>query len=192
MRTTLLTALVSLLFLGACKNKSESTTKDKDTAQVKSMTATDERTARADALKKMTVMPLEKIQQIMPAEIDGAKQSNFNNSMQWGYGYATAEYNKTKAEGIQVTIYDCAGEEGSAYYLNNFYDKLNQDKQDSSEYTKTIDFMGSKAMEFYNKDLNYSTLTYMVDGHLMVQLQGKKKTVNDLKAVAQKINLKTS
>lgn len=190
MRSFLLIAIASSLLAVGCQGKSDSSAAPKDTAQVKSMTTVDERTTKIEALKKMPTIPMDKLQGLMPKDIDGVKQTNFSYDMQWGYGYATADFDKTKAEGIKVTFYDCSGPEGSTYYAGNFYDKLNQDKQDSSEYSKTIDLMGAKAIEFYNKDVNYSTLTYMVGDNLLVQLQGKKKKPEDLKAVAQKLNLK--
>jgi hypothetical protein len=152
--------------------------------------AVDERTSKSEALKKLTPLDLDKMQALFPKNIYGSKQSNFNYSMQWGYAFATADYNKTKALGTTVAIYDCAGEDGALYYLHNFYDNLNKPYENASEYGKTIDLSGGKAIETYNKELNYSTLTYMVSDRLMVVLQGKKMNPEQLKDVAKKINVK--
>lgn len=191
MKTLLFIVLSSCLIMAGCKSKSTSAPEKTDTATVKSMTV-DARTERVDALKKLTPFGLEDMQKLMPKEINGAKQSNFNYSMQWGYSSATADFNKTKALGTTIQLYDCAGEEGSTYFTSNFYDKLNEVKQDSVEYSKAVDLLGGKAIETYNRQVNYSTLTYMVNDRVLVVMQGKKMKPEELKAIAQKINLKLS
>lgn len=175
----------------ACKNKSASFTGNQDSAKMKAViTGVDERTSKKQALEKLIPFGLEEMKKIMPSGIDGIKQSNFNYSTQWGYAYASADYNKTKALGITLTIYDCAGDQGSDYYLNNFYDKLPQSRQDSTEYTKTVDMMGEKAIESYNSQVNYATLNYMTGDRILVMMQGKKMKPRELKAIAQKLKLK--
>ena len=191
MKTLLVIIVSSCLLMIGCKNKSTPVPEKTDTATVKSMTV-DERTEKLEALKKLTPFGLADMQKLMPKEIEGAKQSNFNYSMQWGYASATADFNKTKALGTTIQLYDCAGEEGSGYFTSNFYDKLNESKQDSVEYSKAVDLMGEKAIETYNRQVNYSTLTYMVNDRVLVVMQGKKMKPDELKAIAQKINLKLS
>lgn len=191
MKTLLFIAVSSCLLMVGCKSKSTSNPEVTDTATVKSMTV-DARTEKMEALKKLTPFGLQDMQKLMPKQVDGVKQSNFNYSMQWGYASATADFNKTKALGTTIQLYDCAGEEGSAYFTSNFYDKLNESKQDSVEYSKVVDLMDGKAIETYNKQVNYSTLTYMVNDRVLVVMQGKKMKPEELKAIAQKINLKLS
>jgi len=191
MKTLLFIVASGCLFMIGCKSKSISAPEKTDTATVKSMTV-DARTEKVDALKKLAPFGLEDMQKLMPKQVDGAKQSNFNYSMQWGYASATADFNKTKALGTTVQLYDCAGEEGSIYFTSNFYDKLSETKQDSVEYSKIVDLLDGKAIETYNKQVNYSTLTYMVNDRVLVVMQGKKMKPEELKAIAQKLNLKLS
>lgn len=191
MKTFLLMVMSGCLLMAGCKNKPAPVPVKADTATVKGMTV-DARTEKVDALKKLAPFGLEDMQKLMPKEIEGARQSNFNYSMQWGYASATADFNKTKALGTTVQLYDCAGEEGSAYFTSNFYDKLNESRQDSVEYSKAVDLMGGKAIETYNRQVNYSTLTYMVNDRVLVVMQGKKMKPEELKAIAQKLNLRLS
>lgn len=187
-----ITMAVTCLIITSCKNRSTSVAANQDSAKLKAITTVaDERTNKKQALQKLSPYGLETLQKIMPASINGIKESNFNYSMQWGYAYATADYNKTKALGITLAVYDCAGEEGSDYYLNNFYDRLFQSKQDNDEYVKTIDMMGGKAIETYNKQVNYATLTYMADDRILIVMQGKKMKPEELKAIAEKLKLKS-
>lgn len=188
MKTSLLVATFSSLIFIACKNNTASVQATADSVKIKAMnTVVDERTAKAETLKKLTPYELDKMQSLLPKDIDGVKQTNFNYSMQWGYSYATADYNKTKALGTSIAVYDCAGEDGSLYYLHNFYDNLNKPYENASEYGKTINLSGAQAIETYNKELHYCTLTYMTDERLMVVLQGKKMTPDDLIKLAQKL-----
>lgn len=190
MKSFLVIAVVCCMLMTSCKSKSASAVHEQDSANVKAITAVDERTSKKQALQKLTPNGLDEMQKIMPASIDEMKQSNFNFSMQWGYAYATADYNKTKALGITLTIYDCAGHEGSDYCMNNFYDRLLQPKQDSIEYVRIIDMMGGKAIESYNKQVDYATLTYMTGDRILIVMQGKKMKPEELKAIAKKLKLK--
>ena len=190
MKSFLVTAFACCILAASCKNKSASAVHEQDSTKIKAMSSVDERTTKKQALQKLTPYGLDEMQKIMPASIDGMKQTNFNFSMQWGYAFATADYNKTKALGITLTIYDCGGEEGSHYYLNNFYDKLSQVKQDATENIKVIDMMGGKAIESYNKQVDYATLTYMTGDRILIVMQGKKMTPEELKAIAKKLKIK--
>ncbi len=192
MKSSLLLTIACCVLLIACESKSSSSSTDKDSAQVKAMSTVDERTSKKEALEKLTPYGLNEMQALMPKEIEGMPQRNFNYSMQWSYAYATADYNKTKALGVTLAIYDCAGKEGSEYYLNNFYDKLSQSRQDSVEYIKSVDLMGGKAIESYNEEVNYATLKYMANNRILVVIQGKKMTPEELIKMAQKLKFKAS
>lgn len=190
MKSFLVSAVACCILVASCKSKSASAVPEQDSTKLKAMTSVDERTEKKQALQKLTPYGLEEMQKIMPASIDGMKETNFNYSMQWGYAYATADYNKTKAFGITLTIYDCAGHEGSDFCLDNFYDRLSQPKQDSIEYVKVIDMMGGKAIESYNKQVDYATLTYIIGDRILIVMQGKKMKPEELKAIAKKLKLK--
>lgn len=183
----LLTVAGLCLFFIACNNdKPADAPPADDSVKVKTAsTPLNEKDAKIEALKKTTPLSLERLKELMPAEADSSRQTNFNSSMQWGYAYASADYPK-KSHSLKIEFYDCAGNEGSNYYAANFADKLS--KPDAN--TTVIDFMGSKALESYDKQMNYATLTYMAGGRLLVQLQGKKMNTDQLRSIAQQINIK--
>jgi hypothetical protein len=189
MRVSLVTALSVLILIAACKSKTASGNTDpvKTTSQADS---TDEKTAKTAALKKLSPLGLEKIEALMPKEIDSAAQKNFSSSMQFGYPFCTADYPKNKTTAIKLTIADCAGDQGTANYATNFWEKLDKNEETADGYSKTVQLMGSKAIESYNKTIDYATLTYMVGDRLMVTLQGKKMKPEELAAVAEKIGLR--
>jgi hypothetical protein len=63
-------------------------------------------------------------------------------------------------------------------------------QENSREYTKTIDFNGSKAIENYNKENKEARLTYNTNDRLLVVLKGRNITPDELKSAASKLNFK--
>jgi hypothetical protein len=55
---------------------------------------------------------------------------------------------------------------------------------------KTIDFMGGRAIEQNDKNSNQSTLTYLAGERVMVVLQGRNMTSEELKEAANSIQVK--
>ena len=181
-----------LLLITACSNKKNAAdkTENKD-ATIKSMSApVDEKAKKIEQLKKMPQLTLEQMKLLLPQELDSAKQKNYMTSTQFGYGIATVEYPKTKSRGLKVTLYDCAGEMGSVNYFENYWDNLNVQRESDQEFTKTIDFMGGKAVEKYQKDLNLSTLTFVIRDRLVVIVEGKNMRPEELEEAAKKLHKK--
>jgi len=188
MKRFLFVAVVSIVF-AACGGKNADT-ENKDLA-VKAMTApVDERAQKTEELKKASQLTLEQMRVLLPSELDSAKERNYLASTQFGYGLASIEYPKSKSRSIKVTLYDCAGELGSANYFENYWNNLNVQHQSENEFMKTIDFEGGKAVETFKKDLNLSSLTFVVRGRLVITMEGKNLSPEELEAAAKKLHKK--
>jgi predicted ribonuclease toxin of YeeF-YezG toxin-antitoxin module len=183
-------ALLSFAFVSCSSNKK--TDAENKEAAVKSMTTppVDEKEKKTEELKKAPQLTLEQIRMLLPAELNGVREKNYQSSTQFGYGLATAEYPKSKTKGIKVTLYDCAGESGYVNYFENYWNHLNSKNETETEFKKTIDFEGGKAIETYKKDMNLSTLTFVVRGRLIVVLEGKNMEPGELEAAAKQLHAK--
>ena len=191
--------LLAIVFAACGNDKTKVSTTEKNEdgttttteVDVKGMTnAADEMTKKMDDLKKLKPLTIEQMKAFLPEEWEGAKQSNYNASATMGYTLAGAEYKKDDKTKMEIQLIDCAGEMGAMYYSSAFWTGMNFQQENENEYTKTIDFMGGRAIENYRKDQNHSTLTYIVNDRLMVVLQGDNMSPEQLKAAAQKLNLK--
>ena len=196
-------ALLLLTFVfGACGNdktkistteKNDDGTITKTEVDVKGMNnAADEMEQKMDALKKLKPLTIEQLKALLPEEIDEVKQSNYNASATMGYTYASADYKKDQEKGLEIQLFDCAGEMGAMYYSTAFMAGMNFQQENENEYTKTIDFNGGRAIENHRKEQNHTTLTYIVNDRLMVVLQGNNLSPEELKAVAKKLDFKVS
>jgi hypothetical protein len=190
MKRLLLLAFVSLIFI-ACGRDKKPPPDNKD-AQVKSMTSApvDEREKRTEELKKAPQLTLEQMRMLMPTELDSAKERNYLASTQFGYGLASVEYPKGKGRGLKVSLYDCAGEMGYPNYFENYWNHLNVATQSDNEFMKTIDFQGGKAVETYKKDMNLTTLTFVIRNRLVIMVEGKNMTPQEVEAAASKLHKK--
>lgn len=190
MKQILLAIMVSFLF-SACGGKKTEDKKETKEATVKAIsTPVDEKTQKTEELKKAPQLTLEQMRALLPNELDSAKGRNFLSSTQFGYGLASIEYPKSKSRLIKVTLYDCAGELGSANYFENYWNYLNVNKQTDQDFTKTIDFEGDKAIETFKKDMNLSTITFAIRGRLIIIMEGKNMEPEELESVAKKLHQK--
>ncbi len=192
--------LPAILVISSCnndKNKVTTTEKNDDGTVTKTevdvkglSTKADEMTAKMEALKTMKPLTIEEMRALLPETFDGVKQSNYNASATMGYTIVGVEYEKDSKNQLKVQLYDCAGEMGSAFYASAFWTSMNFQQENDEGYTKTVDFMNGRAIEAYKKERNESTLTYVVGDRLMVILEGKNMNPEELKAAAQKLNIK--
>jgi hypothetical protein len=198
MKQVFLVALITALSIAACNNDKQTaktnfqdSTATAQAAAVKAMTAaSDETNKKIENLKSLTPLGTDELKALLPEEISGIKQSEYNTSSSLGYSFAEGNYKKNDSTDIQLMIYDCAGEAGANWYGAQYLAAMNIQQDDSHEYTKTIDFMGGKALENYNKDSHETTLTYTSNNRLLVIIKGRNVSPEELKAAAQKLNMK--
>ncbi len=192
--------LPAILVISSCNNdKSKVTTTEKNDdgtvtkteVDVKGLSSkADEMTEKMEALKTMKPLTIEEMRALLPETFDGVKQTNYNASATMGYTIVAVDYEKDSKNELKVQLYDCAGEMGASFYASAFWTTMNFQQENDEGYTKTVDFMNGKAIEAYKKDRNESTLTYVVGDRLMVILEGKNMNPEELKAAAQKLNIK--
>ena len=193
--------IAATLFLVACgssDDKKISTTtenadgsKTKTEVNVKGMeTKADELNTKLEALKKMAPLTIEQMKTMLPEEIESVKKTNYNAASNFGYTFVGADYKKDNKTALEVKLYDCAGENGAMFYSSTFWSGMEFQQENDKEYTKTVDFMGGRAIERYNKERNESTLTYVVSDRVLVNLDGRNMNPDEVKAAAQKLNIK--
>src|SRR6476661_6283702 len=141
MKYLFLTAVIVVCF-AACNNgksytattKNADGTETKTSVDVKSMsTTTDEMNKKIEELKKLTPYTLDQLKALLPAELNGMQQSNYNSSTAMGYALISADYKKDDTTSLQVSVYDCAGEAGSAWYGMAYWSKMSFQQESSTE-----------------------------------------------------------
>lgn len=203
MKHFLLSALTSILIVSSCgsddpkiksveKNEDGTTTTTSyDADNLKKMAESgDEMTKKMEELKKLTPLSLDQLKALLPEELNGMKRTNYNTHSMMGYAVAEAEYKSEDNKELKVVIYDCAGEAGAGMYSITYWGAMNFQQESETEYTKTIEFNGEKAIENYKKDANISTLTYVASDRLVAVLTGNNMDPSAVKDAAQKLNLK--
>jgi hypothetical protein len=194
MKRFMLAVWVSALVLSACGNHDDAAHKvakesEKPLPEIKGMaTPQDEATQRMNDLKKMTPLSLEDLTALLPAEWNGMKRSGFNSSNSMGYSFAGAHYQKGSS-GVDLMLYDCAGEAGSAWYSASYQTKMNMKQENENDYMKWVDFKGGKAIETYKKDSKQGSLTFVGNKQVLVILSGNKVSPENLKELAGKLDL---
>jgi hypothetical protein len=201
MKQLFLPVLMFAFLLTACNNDKKITTTEKNedgsetktSVEVKGVATTaDEMNQKMEALKKLTALTTDQLKALLPEDINGIKRTEYNTNSMAGYSVAIGEYRKDDSTELELTIYDCAGEAGAGMYGLTYWGAMNYQQESSTEYTKTIDFRGGKAIENYHKNNNTSTLTYVANERLLVVLKGQNMSPDELKTAAEKLNLKIS
>ncbi len=147
---------------------------------------------KTDALKRLTPLTTDQLKAMLPQEIDGMQRSSFDVNSAMGISVGDAEYKKNDTTSIKIGMYDCAGETGSAYYSASYWLKMNMQSESDNGYTKTVDLMGGKAVETFEKSSNHYTLVYLGNDRILVSLEGNNISADELRNVAKSLNMKVS
>jgi hypothetical protein len=145
---------------------------------------------KTEELQKLSPYTLDQMNSLLPQELMGAKGSNISASSVSGVPYAEGTYPINDSSEVKVSIYDCAGDAGVGIYNIQYSNLMNFEMVSEEEYTKTIDFNGSRAIEHSKKDNSFASLTYLGAGRLLVTLEGKNTGVGMLKKAAGSLNFK--
>lgn len=191
--------LSAVLIMFACNNNKKSgevtvTSEDgKTTATVDASNASQAADAlqkKAEELQKLSPYTLDQMKALLPEELAGAKRSKFSASSAMGAAFAEGSYPINDSSEIEVKIFDCAGQAGSGIYSMQYLGMMNYQSESDDEYTKTIEFNGSRAIEHSKKDNSRSSLIYLGADRLLVTLEGQNTGVDMLKKAAGSLNLK--
>lgn len=147
-------------------------------------------TKKTEELQKLSPYTLDQMKALLPEELAGAKRSKFSANSAMGAAYAEGKYAINDSTELELKIFDCAGQAGAGIYSMQFLGMMNFQSESDEEYTKTIEFNGSKAVEHLNKRNNRSTLSYLSGDRLLVTLEGRNISVDELKQAAGTLNIK--
>ncbi len=147
----------------------------------------DKTEAKIDELKKLKPVSNESLKAILPEELNGLKRTGYN-MVNMGFAMGEAEYKVSDDSEIKVIIYDCVGEAGSAFYSMNYFTRLSMEQEDENGYTKSVDFLGNKAIEHFDKSSKNYTLTYVTAERFLVSLEGRNTSYDQLKSLAQSLD----
>jgi hypothetical protein len=188
--------LAAGLVFTACKPKTTITSDDGnskvsvDLSEVQN--TDDEMNKKIEELKKLQPLTVAQIKEMLPEELLGIKRTNFNSTSAMGFATGDAEYKKDDTTSLRLTIWDCAGEAGSGFYALNYWTKMSMESENENGYTKTVDFMGGKAVEDYKKYNDAYTLTFTSNDRLMITLAGQHIPLSTLQDAAKSLNLKVN
>jgi hypothetical protein len=113
-------------------------------------------------------------------------------SSDMGYTVAHADYEKNSKTDMRVTVYDCSGEAGAGKYKAIFANKMKEQQENEEGYTKTIDFLGDKAVERHEKKNKLTTLTFMTDNRILVVVSARNFEPEKVREASEKIAKKSS
>lgn len=192
--------LAACIFFVACSNNKEKITVKDEKGNTASVSVSDMKDAakkmeesnnEAERLTKLAPLSLDQVKALIPEELLGMKRSSFNANSAMGVSVGKGTYKDGDKE-LDLEIIDCAGEMGAGIYGMRYYTLWNFQQEDDNGYQKTIDFNGGKAVEKYTKSNDRYELTYFTHDRFLVQLNGEKIGIDELKQVAKNLNLKTN
>lgn len=195
MKTILPVILSAIVFFAACNSDTKVTQKDESAndAKVKAMaTPVDPVAQKMDELKNLTPMGLDELSAWLPSQLNGIKRSNLSMSSDMGYPVAHGDYEKNSRTDMRVTVYDCAGSAGAAMYKATYVNKLKEPEETAEAYTKTIDFMGGKAIEHYEQKNKVTTLTYLANNRILIVVSARNFEPEVVREAAEKVGKKSS
>jgi len=196
MRKLLFGATAFLLITAACKNNKKPgdvtiTEKDGETITVNTKDVAknaEQMKSNIEELQKLKPLSLEELKALIPAEIMGAKQDDYNAVNYAGYGQASARYKINDSAKINLNVIDCAGNAGAGLY--NMRMLMNFEQDNENEYIKSTSFNDQKAIESCKKKRNECSFTYFSGNRFMVVLEGDNVNIDQLKDVAKGLNIK--
>ena len=192
MKTNVFLSILSMLLFIGCNNDKKATEAAPAEPQLKTATQLDPKAEKLAALQKATATDLDQLQKLVPAEMAGIKRTRLNMNSNIGYAIVQADFQKNNKTDIRMIAYDCAGEQGAKLYNNSFLSYLDKNENNAEDYTKTIDFMGGKAVEKYEAAHKITTLSFLANETILIVLTGRNITAETLKEAAQKLSVKVS
>ena len=146
MNRVLLTGMIVMLILISCSDKKTNTSETLPEPQVKTVAQVDPVAQKLEFLKMAEPTDMGVLQNMMPEEMAGIKRNKLSMNSNLGYGIVRADYEKNSKTQVHLVMYDCTGAEGANLYKSSYLDYLNKSDANTEGYTKTIDFLGGKAM----------------------------------------------
>lgn len=197
-RLIILVSIFSCLII-ACNNNKDTggvtvtsdDGKTKTTVDVNSLTqAADAMQKKAEELQKLTPYSLDQMKAMLPETLAGVKRSKFSANSAMGAAFAEGEYKINDSTEVSLKVFDCAGQAGAGIYSMQYLGMMNFQSESDEEYTRTIDFNGSKAIEHGEKDGSNASFTFLAADRLLVTLEGDHVSSDQLKKMAESLSFK--
>ncbi len=192
--------ILSSLFILSCQgNRDKITIKDsktgtKTTFDVKAAEEmsklAEQSNDRIEELKKLPPLTSDQLKAMLPEEYMGMKRTNFSANSSIGTSTANATYSNDEGKRLKIELIDCAGEGGAGIYSMRYMTLWDFQQEDDYGYQKTVDFNGQKAIEKYTKSNEEYGLTYIAKDRLLVNIEGEKMSLDEVKDAAKNLNLK--
>ncbi len=144
---------------------------------------------RAEELKKLTPLSTDALKSFFPQTVMGINRSSFEVANPLGYAIGNAEYKKDDTTNYTIAVYDCAGQAGSSFYTMSFLTKMSVEREDDNGYTKSVDFMGTKSLEEFEKNNKKYTESFVYADRFWVTISGQNTGLDNLTSFAKAIDL---
>lgn len=201
MKRVFISLLIVCTAIAACNSRKDKITiKDekgnKATIDVSSINEAakkmEENASKAEELKKLAPLSIDQVKALIPNELLGMQRSSFSANSAMGVSVGKGTYKGDGDKELNIEIIDCAGEMGASWYTMRYFSLWNFQQEDDNGYQKTIDFNGGKAIEKYTKSNDRYELTYFGNDRFIVNVDGEKIGIDDIKKVAGNLSLKTN
>jgi hypothetical protein len=149
----------------------------------------DQSKVRGEELKKIPPISNDVLKSFFKEEVAGAKRSSFSVQNTSGFSVGQASYKENDSVTNSITIYDCAGEEGAGFYSMMLMTKLNIETEDNNGFSKTVDFMGSKALKTYKNYDSECSFSFVSADRFWLQINGTHTSFEKLQTFIDAIEL---
>ncbi len=192
--------LVALISLFACKKEADTTDEPGIMDAVEGINnlskagdAMKDFEKKAEELKKLKPISNEIFKQILAEELGGLKRLRYTAGATTAIGLTSGEatYGDDNATTIKLTIFDGAGESGSAIIAMSYLSlSMDSESIEGTTTKKTEDIGGFKCLteNDTNAESNRSKITYIYKERFQIDFEGNKINLDDLKSFMSKID----
>jgi hypothetical protein len=161
--------------------KTEQISEASNEAKVKTVaTPIDPLAVKMQQLGALQPLGLDELAALLPQTLNGIRRSGLTMNNNMGYATAHADYEKNNRTDMRVTLYDCSGSSGLAWFRANYASKL----KDGS---KLIELNGEKAIEEFDNQTRVTSITYLTRGRILVNISSRNMDPEKVKEAAGQI-----
>jgi hypothetical protein len=131
-------------------------------------------------LGSLQPLGLDELAALLPQSLNGIRRSGLTMNNNMGYATAHADYEKNNKTDMRVTLYDCSGTSGLAWFRDSYASKL----KDGS---KLIELNGGKAIEEFDNQTKVTSITYLTRGRILVNISSRNMDPEKVKEAAGQI-----
>ena len=194
---------LALFSVIACKNKEVD--QESEPGLMESVQTVNKLNKAADAMKEYekqteklkAIKPVSNdlFKQILIENIDGFKRNSYNagTASMVGLSSAEANYSNLNDKKVKISIFDGAGESGSAFIaMTHMTIAMDMESIEGTKTKKTEVFEGVRTLTEEDSNLDNSTsasMTFIHNDRFQIALEANKMSLADLKEFMKKIDL---